>query len=87
LWNSGRTFMVEPRMHRISGTSVYYSKDTSGFDLYRYQGDYYVVDNGVWFRAGSWRGPFAAINESSIPSEITTIPSRYRHEWSDWNGY
>ena len=81
-WASGRTFSARPAMGTIPNSAVTYARRASDFDLYRLHGTWYLVDNGVWYRSTSWRGPFLTIRYSIVPGEILAIPSSYRREWS-----
>lgn len=71
----------EPRMSIIPGTSVYYLREEADYDLYRYGNSWYMVDDGIWYRATSWRGPFARIAAGSVPRAVFEIPSGYRKTW------
>jgi hypothetical protein len=79
---SSRTFSRRPSMASIPGTRVTFARRAPDYDLYRYRGTWYLVDDGTWFRSSTWRGPFLTIDESSVPAEVLTIPSGYRREWS-----
>jgi hypothetical protein len=74
-----------PSMSIIPGTSVYFSRDEADYDLYRYGSSWYLADNGDWYRADSWRGPFLRIRTSSVPRPVFTIPSGYRKTWAPVN--
>jgi hypothetical protein len=74
-----------PRMALVPNTDVYYLTDDSDVDLYRYGSDWYLVDNGTWYHASSWRGPFFSISMSSAPRAVVRIPAGYRKTWS--SGY
>jgi hypothetical protein len=75
-------FSVVPSMSLIPDTRVYYIRDDTDYDLYRYNGSWYLVDNGNWYRASSWRGPFRNIRLTTVPRAVTTIPTGYRKTWS-----
>jgi hypothetical protein len=76
-------FDVAPRMAVIPGTRVYYVNDNNfSGDLYRVGGYWYYVDDGNWYRASSWRGPFLNIRETNVPVDVYRIPGRYRMSWS-----
>jgi hypothetical protein len=76
-------FHVAPRMAAIPGTRVYYVNDNNfNGDLYRVGGYWYYVDDGNWYRASSWRGPFLNIRETNVPADVYRVPSRYRMSWS-----
>jgi hypothetical protein len=75
-------FRTAPDLMPIPGTSVYTIRGDNGYDLYRYDGTYYLVDNGTWYRASSWRGPFTYIRMNSVPSAVVSVPMRFRRAWS-----
>jgi hypothetical protein len=81
-WQSGTTLDVQPDMRIIPSTNVYYVRDASGYEMYRYANTWYLMDNGQWYSANTWRGPFAVITVNGVPREITTIPYAYRHYWT-----
>lgn len=74
-------FSTQPRMVRVSDTDVYYIRDASDYDVYEFEGTWYLNDGGNWYRAGSWRGPFVTINATVLPQEIATVPASYRRNW------
>ena len=74
------TFRSEPRVVVIPNTRVYYVRDHD-YDLYRYGSYWYYVDDGYWYRATSWRGPFVQVRVSSVPRTVYTVPVRYRRHW------
>jgi len=76
-------FMLDtaPRMAIIPNSDVYYLRDEADYDLYRYGNSWYLVDDGYWYRANTWRGPFLRIRTGSVPSAVMRIPSGYRKTW------
>ncbi|HET9250586.1 MAG TPA: hypothetical protein VFP58_00545 [Candidatus Eisenbacteria bacterium] len=68
-------------MAGIPGSRVTYLLDDSEYDLYRLGAVWYLVDRVGWYRASSWRGPFARIDVRSVPREVLTIPAGYRKNW------
>jgi hypothetical protein len=74
-------FTSEPRMAGIPGSPVAYMLDESEYDLYRLGTAWYLVDRVGWYRASSWRGPFARIDVREVPREVLTIPAGYRKNW------
>lgn len=76
------TFQSAPDLTLIPNTDVYTVRDDTDYDLYRYDGWYYIVDDGSWYRARSWRGPFTYIQMGSVPRDVVTVPMRYRRAWS-----
>jgi len=86
-WSSGRTFVVEPQMSVIPNSRVYYIRDRSDYDMYRYGSTWYIADQGNWYRSDSWRGPFVAVSFNSVPHDITVVPADYRHSWVVTSAY
>jgi len=84
---SARTFSRKPRMTTIAGTGVSYGRRISDFDLYRYRGTWFIVDDGAWYRSSSWRGPFLSIRASSVPMPVLRVPFEFRHDWSSPASY
>jgi len=77
------SFSSKPSMHNITSSGVSYSRHAANgnVDFYRFRGTYYLVDDGDWFRADSWRGPFLSVSASSVPREVLRVPSSYRRHW------
>lgn len=78
-------FSNRPRMYVVPGTRVYYVRD-SDLDVYRYGNFYYAFEDGRWYRARNYRGPWIHIRGRQLPRPIFYVPARYRRHWSgDWN--
>lgn len=81
-WNQGKRITVEPKMHVIPNTDVYYQRRAPGYDLYRYADRWYLVDDGDWFESDSWRGPYVVVADvEALPEPVTFIPKEYRKYW------
>ena len=80
-WNQGQRITVEPKMHVVPNTDVYYQRRAPGYDLYRYADRWYLVDDGDWFEGSSWRGPFLAAVFDSLPEPVMFVPEDYRRYW------
>jgi hypothetical protein len=65
------TYNGEPQFQPVSGTDLDYAVNTSSTVL-RYKGQYYAVDNGVWFVSDSPSGPWSVSTER--PDEVDKIP-------------
>lgn len=76
-------FESAPRMVMVPDTKVYYVRD-DGFDsdVYRYGRYWYFVEEGRWYRAASYNGPFTYIRVVSVPRAVRTVPVRYRRNWN-----
>src|SRR5215212_8928252 len=64
------TFRSAPDMMLIPNSNVYTVRGTTDYDLYRYDGNFYLVDDGNWYRAQSWRGPFNYVRRESVPRAV-----------------
>jgi hypothetical protein len=73
-------FRSEPEVVLVPSTRVYYVDDYD-YDLYRYGSSWYFVEDGRWYRARSYRGPFTHIRVASVPRSIVTVPVKYRRHW------
>ena len=74
------TFVREPDVVVVPDTRVYYVRDYDD-DLYRYGSYWYYVEDGFWYRARSWRGPFINVSYMSVPHSVRVVPVRYRRHW------
>ena len=73
-------FRSEPDVVMVPETRVYYVRDY-GYDVYRYGSYWYFIDDGRWFRARTYRGPFLYVHTSTVPRAIVQVPVRYRRHW------
>ena len=64
----------DPEFERISGTKMSYAINSSS-TVIKYRGDYFLVDNGVWFRSPYPSGPWTVSNVR--PDEVDLIPPSY----------
>lgn len=62
----------EPKLAAIAGTPLQYVINASLPVILADDGKWYSVENGVWFVAGSLRGPWAVAQ--SVPPSIYSIP-------------
>ncbi len=67
-----------PPMAVVIGTPyVYYAPDVS-MGLFFYSGYWYRPHEGHWFRARSYRGPWAHMRPGSVPAPLVKLPHGYR---------
>jgi len=79
------TFESRPTMTVIPKSRVYYIRDYDG-DVYRYGRFYYGYDQGRWYRASSYRGPWIYVRGRTVPRSIYGVSSEYRRGWQgDYN--
>ncbi|HET9251914.1 MAG TPA: hypothetical protein VFP58_07345 [Candidatus Eisenbacteria bacterium] len=74
-------FTTEPQAVLIPETRVYYVSDMDA-DVYRFGDYWYIAENGAWYRANTWQGPFVRVKTNTVPRTIRTIPAAYRIHWS-----
>lgn len=78
-------FTTRPRMTVVPRSRVYYVQD-SDRDVYRYGRYYYGYDQGRWYRATSYRGPWIYVRGRTVPRQVYSVPSDYRRNWQgDYN--
>jgi len=84
-------FQYAPHWQNVRGTRVYTLRDQDrpDYDMFRYNNTYYIYNDGYWYRADRWNGPFVAVDFASVPSDFRTVP---REDWvnypTNWaNGY
>jgi hypothetical protein len=75
-------FHKEPNVVVVPETRVYYVRDYN-YDMYRYGSYWYFIDDGYWYRARSYRGPFLHVSSSSIPRSVRYVPVKYRRHWKN----
>jgi hypothetical protein len=68
----------EPRLVFVPGSSVYVVSDRRwDYDTFRYGVYWYAYRGGYWYRARTWRGPYATVVSSRVPRAIINVPSRH----------
>ena len=51
-------------------TTVQVAQDKLGNELYQINNSWYFKSDGEWYRAESWRGPFARLGKGKVPREV-----------------
>lgn len=71
----------EPRTVLVPNSAVYVCEDRRvGYDSFHYGVYWYVYNDGYWYRARRWGGPYRAIHVNYVPRAIMTVPARHwRH--------
>jgi hypothetical protein len=75
-------FHKEPDLVVVPESRVYYVRDYD-YDVYRYGSYWYFIDDGYWYRARTYRGPFVHISSSSVPRSVRYVPVKYRRHWKN----
>ena len=63
----------DPVFKLIPGTDLEYAENTNG-DFFRFNGQYYVLISGRWFRGASWQGPWTFVSAADMPPDFAKIP-------------
>lgn len=63
----------DPVFKPIPGTGLEYAENTNG-DFFRFNGQYYVLISGRWFKAPSWQGPWTFVSTADMPPDFAKIP-------------
>lgn len=76
-------FRRTPRWGRVPGTQVMIVRDRNrpDYDMFRLGSKFYLEVDGYWYRSNRWNGPYAAIDQRSIPNEFSNVPRQY------WRSY
>jgi len=67
----------EPQLERVPSTSVYVIATDPGYDVFRYGESWYVLEDGYWYRASSYNGPYTVVDVRRVPRAILTVPARH----------
>ena len=80
-------FYQPPPVVLVPNSSVYVVENPYGYDMFRYGGFFYVSNDGYWYRASSYRGPFVAVDARYVPRAIYSVPpGHWRHDWRENEG-
>lgn len=71
----------QPRVVLVPNSTVYVCEDDRiDYDTFRYGVFWYAYNDGFWYRARTWRGPYRTIEVRYVPRAIMTVPARHwRH--------
>lgn len=75
------SFHDEPPVVYVPDQRVYVLNDERcADDVFRYHGAWWAFREGRWYRARTWRGPFAWVEERQVPQPILLVPAaRWKH--------
>jgi hypothetical protein len=67
-----RTTRVEPTetMAAATAAEIEIRRDEAGPELFQCNDSWYRMDDGMWSRAESWRGPFVRVKKGTVPREV-----------------
>ena len=64
-----RTSRVEPAETMVAA-EVEIKRDEAGSEMFQCNDSWYRMDDGMWSRAESWRGPFVHVKKGTVPREV-----------------
>ena len=71
-----RIVLVErPEFVAVPGTLVYAVGNTN-YDVFRYNGRYFLYNDGYWYRSSRTSGPYVVMDVRSVPEPVLRVPSR-----------
>ncbi len=65
-----------PELMVVPGTPVYYAPALPN-NYFVYGGRYYVFQNGGWFYAPAYDGPWTIISVKKVPKPVLAVPVEY----------
>lgn len=73
-------FRRDPRLIVVPGSTVYVLEEPCDYDVFRYGVFWYVLNDGYWYRARTYRGPFVVVSARYVPAAISNVPPKFwRH--------
>ncbi|HET6923069.1 MAG TPA: hypothetical protein VFI16_07975 [Anaeromyxobacteraceae bacterium] len=69
--------VVEPAVVSVSGGVYVVSEPSVRYDMFRYGSGWYLYSGGYWYRAPSYRGPFAVVDVRYVPRQVMEVPRRH----------
>jgi hypothetical protein len=74
-------YRESPPVVVVPRSGVYVVHDTRcSYDFFRYGVYWFIWNDGYWYRARSYRGPFTVIEARYVPTAIWNVPARHwRH--------
>lgn len=67
---------ARPEMTVVPGSAVVVVENPS-YDLFRYRGSYYLMNDGYWYRSNSASGPFVVVDVRSVPRQVLRVPDAH----------
>ena len=71
----------------VPGLPVYYGANAPA-NIFQYNGQYYVFDNGAWYVGPTYNGPWIVVEPQFVPAVLLRIPvAYYRVPPPHWHGW
>jgi hypothetical protein len=87
--NLGINFAAPPPMVEVSEVSSVQYVPTASANLFYYGGQYWVFQDGAWYYAGGYNGPWVVAAVEYVPQPLLIVPVTYYRRpppaWRDWN--
>ena len=84
----GVSLPAPPRFVVVPGAPAVAYAPSVRANYFRYGNRYYVYENGGWYVASGYNGPWAVIEPAYVPRPILAVPVRYyRRPPSEWRSY
>ena len=85
--NIGVNIPAPPQFVVVPGTPVSYAPAVPA-NYFLYGGRYYVFNNGAWYSARGYNGPWVVVGPQYVPRPLLSVPVRYYHvpppQWRGW---
>ena len=76
-------YRERPHVYLEPETRVYVVEDSDdddvNYDVFQFGGYWYACDDGYWYRAHSYRGPFRVVDVRYVPRPIFAVPAKHWH--------
>ena len=83
----GINLPAPPRLVAVPASPVTYAPTVSA-NYFQYGGRFYVFDDGGWYVARAYNGPWAVVAPEYVPRPVLAVPVRYyRRPPRDWRGW
>ena len=71
-------FREPPPMAFVPEARVYYvDREDLPYDCFRFGVYFYIYNDGWWYRASRYGGPYRVIEERRVPQAIMMVPTRH----------
>ncbi len=71
-------YREEPPVVVVPGSAVYVvADDRYDCDMFHYGVYWFVWNNGYWYRARGYRGPFTVVDVKYVPAVVWNVPAKH----------
>ncbi len=73
-------FREQPHLYLVPNTGVWVVEDPVyrlDYDMFRYGNAWYVYDDGFWYRARSYAGPYRVVDVRYVPRRVLVVPASH----------